>query len=103
MPLWQLTRAYSVFARDGEYCGIRLSPSEPLDCRRAIEAEYARSISDVLSNPAYKLGQFPLYGDLDFSDRYAAVKTGTSRNYRDTWAVGYTRHYIVGVWSGNKS
>ncbi|HEY0797870.1 MAG TPA: hypothetical protein VGD50_01910, partial [Candidatus Baltobacteraceae bacterium] len=31
----------------------------------------------------------------------AAVKTGTSSDYRDTWTVGFTRDYTVGVWVGN--
>ncbi len=30
-----------------------------------------------------------------------AVKTGTSGNFRDNWAVGYTLYYTVGVWVGN--
>jgi penicillin-binding protein 1C len=29
------------------------------------------------------------------------VKTGTSRNYRDNWTVGYTPEFTVGVWVGN--
>ena len=31
----------------------------------------------------------------------AAVKTGTSSDFRDTWTVGFTRDYTVGVWVGN--
>jgi penicillin-binding protein 1C len=31
----------------------------------------------------------------------AAVKTGTSSDYRDTWTAGYTRDYTVAVWVGN--
>ena len=30
-----------------------------------------------------------------------AVKTGTSSDYRDAWAIGYNAHYTVGVWMGN--
>jgi penicillin-binding protein 1C len=29
------------------------------------------------------------------------VKTGTSNDYRDAWAVGFTDRYTVGVWMGN--
>ncbi|MFO1032835.1 MAG: penicillin-binding transpeptidase domain-containing protein [Hyphomicrobiales bacterium] len=28
-------------------------------------------------------------------------KTGTSQDYRDAWFVGFTTHYITGVWMGN--
>ncbi len=30
-----------------------------------------------------------------------AVKTGTSKDYRDNWTVGYTTRFTVGVWVGN--
>ena len=31
----------------------------------------------------------------------AAVKTGTSSDFRDTWTLGFTRDYTVGTWVGN--
>ncbi|MGH6735600.1 MAG: transglycosylase domain-containing protein [Methyloceanibacter sp.] len=31
----------------------------------------------------------------------AAGKTGTTQNSRDAWFVGYTAHYVAGVWIGN--
>jgi membrane peptidoglycan carboxypeptidase len=31
----------------------------------------------------------------------AAVKTGTSQDFRDNWTVGYTTDYVMGVWAGN--
>jgi penicillin-binding protein 1A len=31
----------------------------------------------------------------------AAGKTGTTQNSRDAWFVGYTAHYVTGVWIGN--
>jgi penicillin-binding protein 1C len=31
----------------------------------------------------------------------AAVKTGTSSDFRDTWTVGFTTDYTVAVWVGN--
>jgi membrane peptidoglycan carboxypeptidase len=33
--------------------------------------------------------------------RPAAVKTGTSQDFRDNWTVGYTSDYVIGVWAGN--
>lgn len=35
------------------------------------------------------------------NDRPAAVKTGTSNDFKDSWAVGYTPDLVVGVWVGN--
>ena len=31
----------------------------------------------------------------------AAVKTGTTNDYRDNWTIGYNRNLAVGVWVGN--
>jgi membrane peptidoglycan carboxypeptidase len=33
--------------------------------------------------------------------RPAAVKTGTSNDFRDNWTIGYTPDYVMGVWAGN--
>ena len=34
---------------------------------------------------------------------WTAVKTGTSKDMRDNWCVGFSEHYTVGVWVGNFS
>jgi membrane peptidoglycan carboxypeptidase len=33
--------------------------------------------------------------------RPAAVKTGTTNDFRDNWTMGYTTDYVMGVWTGN--
>lgn len=37
--------------------------------------------------------------DLGFAPQ--AGKTGTNQGYRDAWYIGYTGHYVTGVWLGN--
>jgi penicillin-binding protein 1C len=34
---------------------------------------------------------------------WTAVKTGTSKDMRDNWAIGWSQRYTVGVWVGNAS
>ena len=34
---------------------------------------------------------------------WSAVKTGTSRDMRDNWCIGFTRRHVVAVWVGNFS
>jgi penicillin-binding protein 1A len=34
-------------------------------------------------------------------DHIAAGKTGTTQSFRDAWFIGYTAHYVGGVWIGN--
>ena len=41
------------------------------------------------------------YGGDPGLTRPAAVKTGTSQDFRDNWTVGYTSDYVMGVWAGN--
>jgi membrane peptidoglycan carboxypeptidase len=37
--------------------------------------------------------------DLGFMPQ--AGKTGTNQSYRDAWYIGFTAHYVTGVWFGN--
>ena len=37
----------------------------------------------------------------DLPGWHAAVKTGTSQNWRDAWFIGYTSYLVAGVWLGN--
>ena len=38
---------------------------------------------------------------MNLPGRLAAVKTGTTNDYRDAWTVGYTPDLVVGAWMGN--
>ncbi len=59
-------------------------------------------ISDILSDNAARTPMFGPNSVMRLSDdRPAAVKTGTSNDYKDSWAVGYTPELVVGVWVGN--
>jgi penicillin-binding protein 1C len=68
----------------------------------AIDARAAFIVSDILSDP---LARAPTFGlDSVLATRFwSAVKTGTSKDMRDNWAVGYSQRYSVGVWVGNAS
>ena len=32
-----------------------------------------------------------------------ALKTGTSHNFHDSWTIGYTPDFLIGVWIGNSA
>jgi penicillin-binding protein 1C len=97
----ELTAAYAVFARRGEWI-------EPTFLRRAGEPRKTRLvstrtafwISDVLSDAEAREFIFGRGGSLDFPFQ-VAVKTGTSQAYHDNWTIGYTTDVTVGVWVGN--
>ncbi len=102
VSLYELLQAYTIFANEGRFCPFVLQ-TEITSCKDIMEKKYTDMIVSILTDRYAKLGGFPLYSPLDFSDRNVFVKTGTSRNFRDNWAVGFTDHYMIGVWTGNKS
>jgi len=57
-------------------------------------------ITDMLSDNAARALAFGMQSPLRF-DFPVACKTGTSSDYRDNWAIGYTPEFTVGVWCGN--
>lgn len=65
-------------------------------------AENPRKINKILSNTDLRSGLF--HGSLGltiFPGYEVALKTGTTQDYRDAWAFGYTPSLVVGVWAGN--
>lgn len=78
------------------------APDETPDANNvcAKSAPYAYLITNILSdNEARKLA-FGANNPLQVS-RPAAVKTGTTDDFRDNWTIGYTPDLVVGVWVGN--
>jgi len=57
---------------------------------------------DILSDNDARIPAFGKYSPLNFPFD-CAVKTGTSKDYRDNWAIGCTPEVTVGVWIGNFS
>ena len=74
----------------------------PENCHQALDAGAAFIIGDILSDRHTRLPTFGLDSVLD-TRFWSAVKTGTSKDMRDNWAVGYSQRYTVGVWVGNAS
>lgn len=66
--------------------------------RQAISDDTAFLISSILSDNYARAEEFG--GALTIS-RTAAVKTGTTNDYKDALTVGYTPSLVVGVWVGN--
>lgn len=62
--------------------------------------ETAFLISNVLSDNEARTPAFGPNSVLRLSFP-AAVKTGTTNDYRDNWTIGYTPDLVTGVWVGN--
>jgi penicillin-binding protein 1C len=108
VSLWELTNAYRMLANGGEWTEPRLKPkgssasgSSPKPVR-VFSSEAVFLVSDILSDREARSSTFGLENSL--STRFwTAVKTGTSKDMRDNWCIGYSQHYTVGVWIGNFS
>ncbi|MFC1615054.1 transglycosylase domain-containing protein [Patescibacteria group bacterium] len=58
-------------------------------------------INKILSDRSTGIEQFGIKSNLNLPYSEYAVKTGTSRDFHDSWTVGYTPDFVVGVWVGN--
>jgi len=103
VTLLEITRAYSGFARSGRLIETRMLLDESLkDLGIFFSPEVSYIITDILSDNQAREPAFGEFSALNFPFK-CAVKTGTSKNFRDNWTIGYTPRYTVGVWAGNFS
>ncbi|MBI4679075.1 MAG: penicillin-binding protein 1C [Elusimicrobia bacterium] len=106
VSLWELVGAYRALANGGLYGPLRMmledGPLEGGRPRRVFSREAAWLAADILSDRGSRSIAFGLQSPLD-TRFWAAVKTGTSKDMRDNWCVGFSERYTVGVWVGNFS
>lgn len=111
--LLDLTSAFGVFANKGMQQDV-ISILKVTDNKGKILYEYHNSpgrkildpgisfiISDILADNGARNAAFGSNSVLNISGKTVAVKTGTTDEKRDNWAIGYTPSVAVGVWVGN--
>ena len=109
VPLIQMTGAFGVFANEGKY----VTPTTIIEIRdkngnvvyeneaeekEALDPRVAFQISSILSDSRARA---EVFGNSLTISRTAAVKTGTTEDYRDALTIGYTPSLVVGIWIGN--
>ena len=117
VTLLELTTAYSVLANRGDYHPattilkvvntrgeVLESWSDP--ATKAVLGQHSAAlayiVTNMLSDNEARQWMFGADNALALPDgRPAAVKTGTTDDDRDSWAVGYTPSVVVGAWVGN--
>jgi len=104
VTLAQLANAYRALANLGRAGPARVTdaPADSAGATQVIDEAAAFIVNDILADAAARALTFGLSSPL--ATRYpASVKTGTSKDMRDNWAVGFSGRYTVGVWVGNFS
>lgn len=101
VSLWQLSNAYRSLANLGRFSSACLQ----VDCEQAAQQQVASEgatwiIQHILADNTARAVTFGLDSALN-TPFWTAVKTGTSKDMRDNWAVGFSTNYTVGVWVGN--
>lgn len=99
VSLFDLTNAYRVLANEGFYSDVNYRTNSIPSFRSIFGKNVSREITSILSDNTYRSLSFGLNSVLAGID--AAVKTGTSKDMRDNWCVGYNSRFTVGVWVGN--
>jgi 1A family penicillin-binding protein len=128
VTLLDMVFAYTVFANNGTMMGEPVPPEKRLpgyrelqpvailkvedkngrvlkqfkgpESRPILSPQLAYLITHILSDNKARIAAFGPNNMLQIS-RPAAVKTGTTNDWRDAWAIGYTPQICVGVWVGN--
>lgn len=128
VTLLDMTYANSVLANQGVMAGVSVDPKQikpgyrtldpvailkvvdanaktiyefkPPDKQQIVTPQLSYLMSDILSDNVARTPAFGTNSVLKLS-RPAAVKTGTTSDWRDNWTIGYTPDYAVGVWVGN--
>jgi len=109
--LIDLANAYATLARGGVWkpaksvksirdtSGAEAFP-EWRESKRVMPPRVAWMLTDVLQDRRARISAFGERNVLELPFD-VAVKTGTSKGFRDNWAVGYTKSRTVAIWVGN--
>ena len=112
VKLLEHVNAYSAFARDGQMSPVvsilkvedkngrvieEYKPSE----KKVLNSKVARLINSILTDNNARAFVFGTKNFLTLGSRPVGAKTGTTNNFHDAWAVGYTPSLVTGVWVGN--
>lgn len=112
VSLYELVQGYAALANGGHFRPLTVllepgrrpsgdeAPGRHAPGRQVLSEEGASLIADILSDPDARSLEFGRASVLNFQAP-TAVKTGTSSDFRDAWAVGFDARHTVGVWMGN--
>ena len=106
MQIYTTLARLGIYEELSPYLSIKDSKNNNIyfDNRKRVQVltpEVSYIIWDILSDNNARLPAFGVNNFLSIPGYKIAVKTGTTNNIKDNWALGYTPSYVVGVWVGN--
>lgn len=104
ITLLELTNAYAALAREGNFLPVRFLKERKKENPTTIvpgARQFATEITAILSDPLARVKSFGFNEAMAIEGHAVALKTGTSFEHRDNWALGYSPSYAVGVWVGH--
>lgn len=97
-----LAEYFTIFPNKGMLKKLKIYKEEPAAPEKKItNPEYIQLINKILNDRITGMEQFGMKSDLNLFQNNYALKTGTSRDFRDSWVVGYTPDFLIEVWVGN--
>ncbi len=111
--LLKLTGAYATLATGGikhelssinditDFKGKNIFKKGKAQEKKVFSPEVSFLVSHILSDNNARIEEFGPNSYLNVPGKTVSVKTGTTDDKRDNWAVGYTKSITVGVWVGN--
>lgn len=112
MDLLTLSHYFTMFPNEGMLKPLIIKKGEFLTTpmgsemkkeKRVTKKEFAQLINKILSDRETGVEQFGMKSNLTLNHKHYALKTGTSRDFHDSWTIGYTPDFLVGVWLGNSN
>lgn len=108
MDLLTLADYFTVFPNQGKLLPLKIADNTcyrqgNTNCGSAKEIfapEYVALVNKILSDRRTGMDEFGENSNLNLPWTDYAVKTGTSREYHDSWTIGFTRDYVACVWVG---
>ena len=113
VKMTELSSAYASFANGGKKIDLQpilkvedrngrvLEEYKPINLKQVILAQEAFLISHILSDNEARSITFGAVSGLIVPGYQVAVKTGTTNDKRDNWAIGWTPNLLTTVWVGN--
>ncbi len=99
-PAQGVLKPVSIY-KDNKHSALKIPMDEIISAQKVIDSKYIELVTRILHDRKTGVEQFGLNSSLNLYQNNYAVKTGTSRDYHDSWTVGYTPDYVVAVWLGN--